>query len=203
MKCGTTYTHVNFSLVHTTFHQKILFYSIVLVLSSVVYFSTIVHNEKQKRWALTKNCRCYGYIRMDWKKQKSERSLDSRSAVSKFKKRFDQWKKIENKPRTGLFQHYRTQFFFYFQQNRQCFHKNPIVFELTFYKSELEYLEKQKRWALTKNCRCYGYIKMDKIQSSLNWPFTNRNWNRLTKFIHQIASFLLRSCFTIIFHVRT
>ena len=35
------------------------------------------------------------------KKQKSERSLDSRSAVSKFKKRFDQWKNIENKPRTG------------------------------------------------------------------------------------------------------
>jgi hypothetical protein len=54
-----------------------------------------------KRWALTKNCRCYGYIKMDWKKQKSERSLDSRSAVSKFLKRFDQWENIENKPRTG------------------------------------------------------------------------------------------------------
>ena len=35
------------------------------------------------------------------KKQKSERSLDSRSAVSKFLKRFDQWEHIENKPRTG------------------------------------------------------------------------------------------------------
>jgi hypothetical protein len=35
------------------------------------------------------------------KKQKSERSLDSRSAVSKLKKKIDQWEHIENKPRTG------------------------------------------------------------------------------------------------------
>ena len=35
------------------------------------------------------------------KKQKSERSLDSRSSVSKFLKRFDQWENIENKLRTG------------------------------------------------------------------------------------------------------
>jgi len=38
---------------------------------------------------------------MDLKKQKSERSLDSRSSVSKFLKRFDQWENIENKPRRG------------------------------------------------------------------------------------------------------
>ena len=76
----TTHTHVNFSLVNTTFHQKILFYSIFLVLSSVVYFDTIAHD------------------------------------------------------------------FFYFQRIRQCFRNNSlvkainysIVFELTFYKSELE-----------------------------------------------------------------
>jgi hypothetical protein len=35
---------VNFSLDNTTFHQKIWFYSIFLVLSSVVYFGTIAHD---------------------------------------------------------------------------------------------------------------------------------------------------------------
>ena len=40
----TTHTHVNSYLVNTTFHQKILFYSIVFVLSSVVYFGTITHD---------------------------------------------------------------------------------------------------------------------------------------------------------------
>jgi len=35
---------MNFSLVSTIFHQKILFYSIVLVLSSVVYFGTTAHD---------------------------------------------------------------------------------------------------------------------------------------------------------------
>ena len=76
----TIHTLVNFSLDNTTFHQKIWFYSIFLVLSSVVYFGTIAHD------------------------------------------------------------------FFYFQRNRQCFRNNSpvkainysIVFELTFYKSELE-----------------------------------------------------------------
>ena len=76
----TTHTHVKFYLVNTIFQQKILFYSIVFVLSSVVYFDTIAYD------------------------------------------------------------------FFYFHRNRQCFRNNslvkainyPIVFELTFYKSELE-----------------------------------------------------------------
>ena len=43
-RISATHTHVTFSLTPPAFHQKILFYSIVLVLSSVVYFGTIAHD---------------------------------------------------------------------------------------------------------------------------------------------------------------
>jgi hypothetical protein len=39
-----TYTHVHLSLAPPAFHWTILFYSIVLVLPSVVYFGTIAHD---------------------------------------------------------------------------------------------------------------------------------------------------------------
>ena len=43
-RISATHTHVNFSLTPPAFHQKILFYTIVLVLSSVVYFGTIAND---------------------------------------------------------------------------------------------------------------------------------------------------------------
>ena len=41
-----THTHMNFSLIPPAFHQKILFYSIGLVLSSVIYFGTMFFSTK-------------------------------------------------------------------------------------------------------------------------------------------------------------
>ena len=41
-----------------------------------------------------------------------------------------------------------------------------------------------------RNCQCFrnnSSVKAIFSQSSLNWPIANRNWNRLNKFIHQIA----------------
>jgi hypothetical protein len=43
-RISATHTHVNVSLTPPAFQQKILFFSIVLVLSSVVYFGTIAHD---------------------------------------------------------------------------------------------------------------------------------------------------------------
>ena len=51
---------------------------------------------------MTKNGRYYGYIRMDLKKTKSERSLDLVDLQCLiFFKIFDQWENLENKLRTG------------------------------------------------------------------------------------------------------
>ena len=83
-----TYTHEFYPI--NTFHQKILFYSFVFVLSSKIYIGTIAQD------------------------------------------------------------------FFLFQRNCQCFRNN-------------------------------SFVKAIFTQSSLNWPFTNWNWNRLIKSIHQIV----------------
>jgi predicted transcriptional regulator len=47
---------------------------------------------------MTKNGRYFGYIRMDLKKNIGKIIGFSRSAVSKFMKRFDPWEDIESKP---------------------------------------------------------------------------------------------------------
>ena len=58
-RISATHTHVNFPLTPPAFHQKILFYSIVLVLSSVVYFGTSAHGFF---YFSTKLCHLYSVV---------------------------------------------------------------------------------------------------------------------------------------------
>ena len=58
-RISATHTHVNFPLTPPAFHQRILFYSIVLVLSSVVYFGTSAHGFF---YFSTKLCHLYSVV---------------------------------------------------------------------------------------------------------------------------------------------
>jgi hypothetical protein len=87
-----TYTHVHLSLAPPAFHWTILFYSIVLVLPSVVYFGTIAHD-------------CFFFFFFFF----------------------------------FFYYYYSTKLSVFSQQFFCESHFYSIVFELTFYKSELEH----------------------------------------------------------------
>jgi len=60
-----THTHVNFSQASPAFHQKILFYSIVLVLFSVVYFGTIFFDFSTKLSVLSQQFFCESHFKLN------------------------------------------------------------------------------------------------------------------------------------------